>query len=167
MYVPQRASSAAVLLCGSRACCLVRLAKTALPSNPSSRWMNHLNSLVYLCGVRSCCVYHITSQVNLGEQRVVTAILVLCGLPYASFSSVLAHEATHAWMKLDPSFPTHLPSQVRVCVFFVLFFVFVGSRNLELNVWNVGRIFSRPRLLVFYVCMYVCMLFLGHLFIGL
>lgn len=46
----------------------------------------------------------------------VTAILVLCGLPYASFSSVLAHEATHAWMKLDPSFPSHLPPQVRCCV---------------------------------------------------
>ncbi len=42
-----------------------------------------------------------------------TAILVLCGLPYASFSSVLAHEATHAWIKLDPSFPSHLPPQVR------------------------------------------------------
>ncbi|CAN0225983.1 unnamed protein product, partial [Hapterophycus canaliculatus] len=50
-------------------------------------------------------------KVNLGEQRAVTAILVLCGLPYASFSSILAHEATHAWMKLDPSFPSHLPSQ--------------------------------------------------------
>lgn len=56
-------------------------------------------------------------QVNLGEQRMVTAILVLCGLPYASFSSVLAHEATHAWMKLDPSFPSHLPPQVRYLYF--------------------------------------------------
>lgn len=51
-------------------------------------------------------------QVNLGEKRAVTAVLVLCGLPYASFSSILAHEAMHAAMKLDPSFPTRLPSQV-------------------------------------------------------
>lgn len=54
------------------------------------------------------------SQVSLGERRAVTAILVLCGLPYASFSSILAHEAMHAWMKLDPSFPSRLRPQARV-----------------------------------------------------
>ncbi|CAM9725053.1 unnamed protein product, partial [Ectocarpus sp. 4 AP-2014] len=52
------------------------------------------------------------SQVNLGERRAVTAILVLCGLPYASFSAILAHEATHAYLKLDPSFSSRLPAQV-------------------------------------------------------
>lgn len=45
-----------------------------------------------------------------------TAILVLCGLPFASFSSILAHEAMHAWIKLEPSFPSRLPSQVKLGV---------------------------------------------------
>ncbi|CAM9111070.1 unnamed protein product [Ascophyllum nodosum] len=52
------------------------------------------------------------TPMKLGEERAVTAILVLCGLPYASFSSILAHEAMHAVMKLDTSYPTRLPQQV-------------------------------------------------------
>lgn len=64
---------------------------------------------------------------NLGEKRAVTAILVLCGLPYASFSSILAHEAMHAAIKLDPSFPTRLPSQVIIHYF----------RNILPNVFDV------------------------------
>lgn len=107
-----------------RAAGFVRSTLKALRSTPSFPWNKnkHQSSRVYIvqltCVAVACirlvCVR--ASQVNLGEQRVVTAILVLCGLPYASFSSVLAHEATHAWMKLDPSFPTHLPAQVRGCM---------------------------------------------------
>ncbi|CAM9538156.1 unnamed protein product [Discosporangium mesarthrocarpum] len=51
-------------------------------------------------------------KVCLGQSRAVTAILVLCGLPYSSFTSILAHEAMHAWMKLTHSFPWGLPAQV-------------------------------------------------------
>ena len=49
---------------------------------------------------------------KLGEERAVTAKLVLCGLPYASFSSILAHEAMHAMMKLDQSYLTCLSQEV-------------------------------------------------------
>ena len=50
------------------------------------------------------------------EQRAVTAILVLYGLPRDLFASILAHEAMHAWLRLNPSFQSHLDNQVmRLC----------------------------------------------------
>lgn len=102
----QRPTCRAAAACvESRACCLLfRAANTA-----AFRAVPRIKNVVAFCFVS----VNMTSQVNLGEQRVVTAILVLCGLPYASFSSVLAHEATHAWMKLDPGFSSHLPAQAR------------------------------------------------------
>ena len=41
------------------------------------------------------------------------AILVLHGLPYDLTASVIAHEATHAYLKLNESFPDDLPLKVR------------------------------------------------------
>jgi hypothetical protein len=44
--------------------------------------------------------------------RDVTAVLVLMGMPYDLFSAVLAHEATHVYIKLMKTIPFDLPSQV-------------------------------------------------------
>jgi len=44
----------------------------------------------------------------------VTAILILSGLPSDLTASILAHEATHAWIKLHPNFPFTDPLPLRV-----------------------------------------------------
>ena len=44
----------------------------------------------------------------------VTAILCLSGLPADLTASILAHEATHAWIKLHPNFPYMDPLPLRV-----------------------------------------------------
>ncbi|CAM9914849.1 unnamed protein product, partial [Phaeothamnion confervicola] len=49
---------------------------------------------------------------ELGETRDVTALLVLCGLPRDLTASILVHETLHAWIRLNPHFPSALPLQV-------------------------------------------------------
>jgi hypothetical protein len=44
----------------------------------------------------------------------VTAILCLSGLPRDLTASVLAHEATHAWIKLHPRFDVGNPFQFKL-----------------------------------------------------
>jgi len=44
----------------------------------------------------------------------VTAILCLSGLPSDLTASILAHEATHAWIKLHPSFDVRRPIPLQV-----------------------------------------------------
>ena len=39
----------------------------------------------------------------------ITAVLVLCGLPYHLTASILCHEAFHVWCKLHTGFPPDLP----------------------------------------------------------
>ena len=51
------------------------------------------------------------------QTRSVNAILILHGLPYDLTASILAHEATHAYIKLSDNFPDSIPPKVRlVCV---------------------------------------------------
>ena len=45
---------------------------------------------------------------SITEIREVTAILVLFGLPRDLTSTIIAHEAMHAWLRLTPSFPSEL-----------------------------------------------------------
>jgi hypothetical protein len=47
------------------------------------------------------------------QNRSINAILVLHGLPYDLTASVLAHEATHAFIKLHDDFPEKIPMKVR------------------------------------------------------
>ncbi|DAZ92865.1 TPA: hypothetical protein N0F65_003044 [Lagenidium giganteum] len=54
----------------------------------------------------------IPQLVQLETNRSVSAILVLHGLPYDLTAQVIAHEATHAYIKLNSSFPTDIPLQV-------------------------------------------------------
>lgn len=44
----------------------------------------------------------------------VTAVLCLSGLPSDLTASILAHEATHAWIKLHPNFPYNDPLPLKV-----------------------------------------------------
>ncbi|KAE8886334.1 hypothetical protein PF005_g10534 [Phytophthora fragariae] len=46
------------------------------------------------------------------KTRSVNAILILHGLPYDLTASVLAHEATHAFIKLSDNFPDNIPPKV-------------------------------------------------------
>lgn len=54
-----------------------------------------------------------TIQQHLRSSRI-TAILCLKGLPRDLVSSILAHEATHAWFKLHPSFDPIVPIPLKV-----------------------------------------------------
>lgn len=53
--------------------------------------------------------------VSIDQNRSVNAILILHGLPYDLTAQIVAHEATHAYIKLSESFPDHLPLMVRRC----------------------------------------------------
>ncbi|POM74101.1 LIM domain containing hypothetical protein [Phytophthora palmivora] len=46
---------------------------------------------------------------SIEKTRSVNAILILHGLPHDLTASVLAHEATHAFIKLSDNFPDHIP----------------------------------------------------------
>uniref|UniRef100_K3WFM1 LIM zinc-binding domain-containing protein n=1 Tax=Globisporangium ultimum (strain ATCC 200006 / CBS 805.95 / DAOM BR144) TaxID=431595 RepID=K3WFM1_GLOUD len=50
--------------------------------------------------------------VSVEKNRSVNAILILHGLPYDLTAQVLAHEATHSFIKLSDDFPDHLPMMV-------------------------------------------------------
>jgi len=52
---------------------------------------------------------------NQGPESIgVTAVLCLSGLPSDLTASILAHEATHAWIKLHPNFPCTDPLPLKV-----------------------------------------------------
>lgn len=62
-----------------------------------------------------CCVVvanHLLTISTTVQNRSVNAILVLHGLPADLTASVLAHEATHAYIKLRDDFPEQIPKQV-------------------------------------------------------
>ncbi|KAF1318779.1 Da1-related 1 protein, partial [Globisporangium splendens] len=50
--------------------------------------------------------------VSIEKNRSVNAILILHGLPYDLTAQVLAHEATHSFIKLSDGFPDHIPMMV-------------------------------------------------------
>ncbi|OWZ22139.1 hypothetical protein PHMEG_0003194 [Phytophthora megakarya] len=50
---------------------------------------------------------------SIEKTRSVNAILILHGLPYDLTASVLAHEATHAFIKLSDNFPDHIPPKYK------------------------------------------------------
>ncbi|KAF1776114.1 Protein DA1-like [Phytophthora cactorum] len=50
---------------------------------------------------------------SIQKKRSVNAILILHGLPYDLTASVLAHEATHAYIKLSDNFPDHIPPKYK------------------------------------------------------
>ena len=54
-------------------------------------------------------VYH---KVDMDEQREVSAVLVLFGLPRDLIASILAHEAMHVWLKLNPRVPFRMTPKV-------------------------------------------------------
>lgn len=59
-----------------------------------------------------CLSEHYTDK---GPESIgVTAVLCLSGLPSDLTASILAHEATHAWIKLHPNFPCTDPLPLRV-----------------------------------------------------
>ena len=65
----------------------------------------------------------------------VTAILCLSGLPSDLTASILAHEATHAWIKLNPNFdPTRpIPAQIEegCCQLIAMLFLTDGLQDIS------------------------------------
>ncbi|KDO31283.1 hypothetical protein SPRG_03898 [Saprolegnia parasitica CBS 223.65] len=69
-----------------------------------------------------------TERMQLGDRRV-NAILILHGLPYDMTAHILAHEATHAYFKLHPGFPSHLSPQVEEGVCQLLAYLYLEYMN--------------------------------------
>lgn len=82
---------------------------------PSFRFDRKRTSLLPTDAATSGHTYfQIPDATQSNPNATVTAILCLSGLPADLTASILAHEATHAWIKLNPNFdPTHpIPPQV-------------------------------------------------------
>lgn len=70
----------------------------------SMTYQSSTSSFETLDGVRE---YEIPHQQNHSSGVSLSAILCLCGLPRDLTAAVLAHEATHAWLKLNPKSRSH------------------------------------------------------------
>ncbi|OQR96213.1 hypothetical protein ACHHYP_20824 [Achlya hypogyna] len=68
-------------------------------------------------------------RMQLSDRRV-NAILILHGLPYDMTAYILAHEATHAYLKLRPEFPAHLPPKVEEGVCNLMGYLFLQYTTL-------------------------------------
>jgi len=80
----------------------VRLPSLRFDSNVGSFLPNDVES-------RGHTYYRIPKASSANPQTNVTAILCLSGLPSDLTASILAHEATHAWIKLNPNFNPAMP----------------------------------------------------------
>merc|ERR1712038_636727 len=85
----------------------VRLPSLRFDSNVGSFLPNDVES-------RGHTYYRIPKASSANPQTNVTAILCLSGLPADLTASILAHEATHAWIKLHPSFNPSMPIPLQV-----------------------------------------------------
>jgi len=65
-------------------------------------------------GVFQSVLSNISNALPSSSSANVTAILCLKGLPSDLVSSILAHEATHAWLKLHPSYDPTCPVPLQV-----------------------------------------------------
>ncbi|KAJ0400041.1 hypothetical protein ATCC90586_006691 [Pythium insidiosum] len=72
----------------------------------------HLQKVSLACLSATSSVVLIAKSVCVSQNRSVNAILILHGLPYDLTAQVLAHEATHAYIKLNDGFPDHLAPMV-------------------------------------------------------
>ncbi len=64
----------------------------------------------YYLGNNSFSSFNLNSTTT--EQRDVTAVLVLFGLPRDLFASILSHEAMHVWCKLTKALPFDMPAKI-------------------------------------------------------
>lgn len=77
---------------------------------PSLRFHSKLASFLPTDATSSGHTYfRIPSAMESNPNSSVTAIMCLCGLPADLTASILAHEATHAWIKLHPDFDATRP----------------------------------------------------------
>jgi hypothetical protein len=61
------------------------------------------------------------------EKRDVSAVLVLYGLPRDLTASILAHEAMHVWLKLNPGFPFRMPPKLEEGLCQVIAYMYLDS----------------------------------------
>ncbi|CAH0478496.1 unnamed protein product [Peronospora belbahrii] len=74
---------------------------------------------------------HAVPQVTSVEKtRSVNAILILYGLPYDLTASVLAHEATHAFIKLRDDFPDSIPPKIEEGICQLMSYLFLKYKHM-------------------------------------
>ncbi|RLN47634.1 hypothetical protein BBJ29_007700 [Phytophthora kernoviae] len=74
---------------------------------------------------------HAVPQVaSIEKNRSVNAILILHGLPYDLTASILAHEATHAFIKLSDNFPEHIPSKIEEGMCQLMSYLFLKYKHM-------------------------------------
>lgn len=86
-------------------CCQVR----HIPSG-FSLWSQLTGSLT--AAAAAGCDFSSVYRGDMDEQREVSAVLVLFGLPRDLIASILAHEAMHVWLKLNPRVPFRMTPKV-------------------------------------------------------
>ncbi|KAJ8561717.1 hypothetical protein ON010_g7963 [Phytophthora cinnamomi] len=67
---------------------------------------------------------------SIQKTRSVNAILILHGLPYDLTASVLAHEATHAFIKLSDNFPDSIPPKVEEGMCQLMSYLFLKYKHM-------------------------------------
>lgn len=88
--------------------------------------------------------------VSIEKTRSVNAILILHGLPYDLTASVLAHEATHAFIKLSDNFPDKIPPKIEEGICQLLSFMFLKYKQIMKRKETKKRTYER-RLRKFYM----------------
>ncbi|KAL8002022.1 putative Zinc finger, LIM-type, protein DA1 [Plasmopara halstedii] len=68
--------------------------------------------------------------VSIEKTRSVNAILILHGLPYDLTASILAHEATHAFIKLSDNFPDKIPPKVEEGICQLMSYLFLKYKQM-------------------------------------
>ncbi|GLE02284.1 hypothetical protein PINS_up011122 [Pythium insidiosum] len=74
--------------------------------------------------------HHVPEVVRLQKNRSVNAILLLHGLPYELTAQVLAHEATHAYIKLNDGYPDALAPMVEEGVCQLISYLWLQYRQM-------------------------------------
>ncbi|OQS06833.1 hypothetical protein THRCLA_01147 [Thraustotheca clavata] len=71
-------------------------------------------------------------RMSLSDRRV-NAILLLHGLPYEMTAYILAHEATHAYLRLNSRFPPHLPPKIEEGMCQLMSFLYLRYKTVMAN----------------------------------
>uniref|UniRef100_A0AAV1TWQ4 LIM zinc-binding domain-containing protein n=1 Tax=Peronospora matthiolae TaxID=2874970 RepID=A0AAV1TWQ4_9STRA len=71
----------------------------------------------------------ISRVASIETTRSVSAILILHGLPYDLTTSILAHEATHAYIKLSDNFPDSIPPKIEEGICQLMSYLFLKYKH--------------------------------------
>uniref|UniRef100_A0A7S3KXY2 LIM zinc-binding domain-containing protein n=1 Tax=Amphora coffeiformis TaxID=265554 RepID=A0A7S3KXY2_9STRA len=113
----------------TRGLCLTDHANCGTFRLPSMRFNTSQSSFEATNGMDRFTYYEVPASLRANANSTVFAIMCLSGLPRDLTASVLAHEATHAWIKMHPEFDVNkpIPPQVEEGVAQLVAFLFLND----------------------------------------